>query len=105
MSVFIFRIGVILMIIGACTVELFIYEANSLKEKRHVIKSLIGKIQSRFNVSIAEVDLNDKWRKSIIGFACVSNDTKHANQMISKIMNFIERDTRVEIVENNIEIL
>ncbi|MTI67093.1 MAG: DUF503 domain-containing protein [Firmicutes bacterium] len=93
------------MIIGACSVELMIYEANSLKEKRMVIKSLIGKIKSRFNVSIAEVDLNEKWRKSIIGFVCVSNNTTHANKMISKVLKFIERDYKVEVTNVNIEIL
>lgn len=93
------------MIIGSCSVELFIYEANSLKEKRHVIKSLIGKIQSRFNVSIAEIDLNDTWRKSVIGFVCVSNDTSHVNSIISKVIRFIESDGRVEITKEEIEIL
>ncbi|MGF7056717.1 DUF503 domain-containing protein [Brassicibacter mesophilus] len=93
------------MIIGACTIELMIYEANSLKDKRHVIKSIIGKIQSRFNVSIAEIDLNDKWRSSIIGFACVTNDTIHAQQMVSNVLKFIEGDGRVEIVNHQIEIL
>jgi len=92
------------MIIGSCTVELIIYGANSLKEKRHVIKSIIGKIKSRYNVSIAEVDLNEKWRKSLIGFACVTNNTKHANEMISKVLNFIERNTSVEIINEDIEI-
>ncbi len=93
------------MIIGACTIELFIYESNSLKDKRQVIKSIIGKIKSRFNVSIAEIDLNDKWRSSIVGFACVSNDVKHANIMINKVLSFIERDSRVEITNHDIEIL
>ncbi|KPU27096.1 hypothetical protein TR13x_06795 [Caloranaerobacter sp. TR13] len=93
------------MIIGACTIELFIYEANSLKDKRQVVKSIIGKIQSRFNVSIAEVGLNDTWRKSIIGFACVSNDTAHTNSIISNVINFIENDGRVEITNYDIEIL
>jgi len=93
------------MIIGACTIKLLIYESDSLKEKRHVIKSLIGKIQSRFNVSIAEVDLNDSWKTSIIGFACVTNDTSHANQMVSNIIKFIDKDSRVEIVDYSIEIL
>ena len=60
-----------------------IYESNSLKDKRHIIKSIIGRIQSRFNVSIAEVGLNDSWKTSIIGFACVTNDTSHANQILS----------------------
>lgn len=93
------------MIIGACSVELMIYESNSLKDKRHVIKSIIGKVQSRFNVSIAEVDLNDTWKSSQIGFACVTNDTTHANQIISNVLKFIEGDGRVEIVDQQIEIL
>lgn len=93
------------MIIGSCKMELMIYEANSLKEKRHVIKSLIGRIQSRYNVAISEVDLNDKWRSSVIGIACVSNDTVHANKMMSNVLKFIERDGRVEIVDYLIEIL
>ncbi|WP_077369961.1 DUF503 domain-containing protein [Anaerosalibacter sp. Marseille-P3206] len=93
------------MIIGACTIKLLIYESNSLKEKRHVIKSIIGKIQSRFNVSIAEVDLNDSWKTSVIGFACVTNDTSHANQMVSNVIKFIDKDSRVEIVDYSIEIL
>lgn len=93
------------MIVGSCTLELMIYEANSLKEKRHVIKSILGRIKSRFNVSIAEVDLNDVWRSAIIGMSCVSNDSKHAKQMISSVMNFIERDSRVEIIRHDIEIL
>jgi uncharacterized protein YlxP (DUF503 family) len=93
------------LIIGACSLKLNIYESNSLKEKRHIIKSIIGKLQSRFNISIAEVDLNDSWKSSIIGFACVTNDTQHANQVISNVMRFIDGDSRVEIVEYNIEIL
>lgn len=93
------------MIIGSCEVELVIYGVNSLKEKRHIIKSLICRIQSRFNVSIAEVGHNDIWRSGIVGFACVTTSTKHANQVISKVVKFIENDTRVEIVNCDIEIL
>ncbi len=69
------------------------------------VKSIIGKLKSRFNISVAEVDLNEKWRRSVIGFACVTNDTVHANKQISNVLKFIERDTRVEIIDENIEIL
>ena len=93
------------MIIGTCMVEIMIHDANSLKDKRQVVKSIIGKLKSRFNISVAEVDLNEKWRLSVIGFACVTNDTVHANQQISKVLKFIERDTRVEIIDEQIEIL
>lgn len=93
------------MIIGTCSVELMIYGANSLKEKRHVIKSIIGRIKSRYNVSISEVGNNDKWQSSILGFCCVTNDTHHANSIVSKVLNFIEKDMRVEITNHDIEIL
>lgn len=93
------------MIVGTCSMKLMLYESNSLKDKRHIIKSIMGRIQSRFNVSIAEVGLNDSWKTSIIGFACVTNDTCHANQTISQILKFIDGDGRVEIIDYSIEIL
>lgn len=93
------------MIIGSCSLKLMIYESNSLKDKRHVIKSIMGRIQSRFNISISEVDLHESWKSSIIGFACVTNDTKHANQIVSNVIKFIDEDSRVEIVDYEIEIL
>ncbi|MDR7855699.1 DUF503 domain-containing protein [Tissierella sp.] len=93
------------MIVGACSLKLRIYESNSLKDKRHVIKSIIGRVQSRFNVSIAEIDLNDSWQSSVIGFACVTNDTNHANQILSNVIKFIDEDGRLEIIDHEIEIL
>lgn len=93
------------LIIGVCSLKLNIYEADSLKDKRHIIKSIIGRLQSRFNISIAEVDLNDNWQSSVIGFACITNDTKYADEVISKVIKFIDGDGRVEIIEQNIEML
>lgn len=93
------------MIIGSCELKLQIFEANSLKEKRHTIKSIIGRLKSRFNISIAEIGLNDSWKTSMIGFACVTNDTQHANEIIDKVIKFIDGDSRVEIIEYNIELL
>lgn len=93
------------MIIGSCEVKLQIFEANSLKDKRHTVKSIIGRLKSRFNISIAEIGLNDSWKTTIIGFACVTNDSQHANEIISKVIKFIDGDSRVEIIEYNIELL
>lgn len=93
------------MIIGTCSLRLRIYESYSLKDKRRVIKSIMERIKSRFNVSIAEVGLNDNWQNAVIGFACVTNDTNYANKILSKVIGFIDEDGRVEILEENIEIL
>lgn len=93
------------MIVGTCEIELIIYEANSLKEKRHVIKSIIERIKSRFNASVAEVDYNDLWNRSVIGIAVVSNKKALSESMILKIIDFIDNDERVEIINHIIEVL
>ena len=79
------------MVIGLCTLELFIGEANSLKDKRRVLKSLIEKIRARFNVSIAEVAQQDLWQRSTVAFTCVSNERAHADQMLSAVVRFMEQ--------------
>lgn len=93
------------MIIGVCVIKIRIFEASSLKEKRQVIKSIMGRLSSRFNISIAEVGLNDSWQTSEIGFSLVTNDSNHASQVIAKVINFVDGDSRVEILEENIEIM
>jgi len=93
------------MVIGVCRVVLSMDDAFSLKEKRHIIKSIVERLRSRFNASVAEVDLNDKWKNSIIGVACVSNESKHADSMMAGIVNFIENDGRAVLVDYSTELI
>lgn len=84
--------------------KLRIFSPNSLKEKRRILKSLIQKMQSKFkNISIAEVGDNNIWQSAIIGIAIVSNDSKHADEIINKCVDYIEVFGDVEIVEIDIE--
>ncbi len=78
------------MIIGTCDLELFIPEATSLKAKRKVIKSLKDRVRNKFNVSIAEIDMQNIWQRSVLGIACVSNDNKHIDAVLNKVVSFIE---------------
>lgn len=91
------------MVIGVCKIILSIDEAFSLKEKRQVIKSIIERLKSRFNASIAEIDLNDTWKNAVIGVACVSNESAHADSMIASIVNFVENDGRVALLDYTTE--
>lgn len=86
------------MMIGSCEIEILIYESNSLKEKRQVIKSIIERIKSKFNASVAEVGFNDLWNRSLIGFAVVSNNKSLCEESIGKIISFVDNDERVEIL-------
>ena len=93
------------MIIGICTCEIFIFNANSLKSKRSVVKSIIEKSKNRFNISIAEVGENDKWQKSIIAFSTISNDQKIVEETIEKVINFFHSYSEIEIINIKSEIL
>ncbi len=92
------------MLIGTMKIELFFPETFSLKEKRFILKSIKTKIQNRFNVSIAEVDFHDKWQHSCLGIVCVSNDRRFLDSTLSKVMNSISREGRVEIMDHVTEI-
>lgn len=93
------------MIIGICICEIFIFNANSLKSKRSVVKSIIEKSKNRFNISIAEVGENDKWQKSIIAFSTISNDQKIVEGTIDKVINFFDSYSEIEIIDIKREIL
>ena len=93
------------MIIGICTCEIYIFNANSLKSKRSVVKSIIEKSKNRFNISIAEVGENDKWQKSIIAFSTISNDQRLVEQTIEKVINFFDSYSEIEIINIKREIL
>jgi hypothetical protein len=79
-------------------------ESHSLKEKRQVIKSLVVSLHNRFNVSAAEVADQDLWQSAVVGVACLSNDKKHTNEVLSKALAFATTYD-LELVDSNIEII
>jgi uncharacterized protein YlxP (DUF503 family) len=87
------------------TVELRLPDADSLKGKRHILKGLKEKVKHRFDVSVAEVDHHDSWKTATLAVACVSHDGRHANEVVSKAMNFIETHVDGHVIDVSIEIL
>ena len=92
------------MVIGACKVRLRILGARSLKEKRKVLKSMKDRLL-RMNLSVSEVDDNDKWQAATLGIALVSNDAAFINSVLDKIVLEIEENGKVEILAVNTEIM
>lgn len=91
--------------IGACIIELYLPGLSSLKEKRGILKSMLTRIHSTFNVAAAEVDHQDVWQSATIAAVAVSNSTPHAQQIVSKIPDWIESNfPDVYIVNQKIEI-
>ncbi len=94
------------MHIGVCRVSLRLPENFSLKDKRRVLKSIISRTASKFNVAIAEVDDQDLWQLASLGISCVSNDKQHANEVLSRVVAYItDSHFDVEILDYEIEII
>ncbi len=82
------------MIIGVMTAQLHMQGITSLKEKRGIVKSVMGRLKARFNISIAEVGHQDNKTSAVIGMAIVSNDTRFIDQQFDAIINFMQKDGR-----------
>jgi len=93
------------MVVGVCTVELWIPESQSLKDKRQVLHSVKDRLRGKFNLSIAEVDGQDLWQKAVLGMACVANDGSYVEQVLEQALNVIKSMPTIEVVRVHRELL
>ena len=94
------------MNVGVCRIRFRLPENSSLKGKRRVVKSVIARVRNKFDVSVAEVDDQDLWQLATLGVCCVSNDKRHTNEVLSKVVDFIVNSRfEVEILDYEIEIV
>jgi uncharacterized protein YlxP (DUF503 family) len=93
------------MHVGILQIELMLSDGNSLKDKRQVLKRLKDRVGNNFNASIAEVGHMDKWRRSILGIAVISNNKKSLTAHLDHIVEFIMGDRRVTILDHSMEII
>jgi len=92
------------VIVGTLKVRVQIFGAQSLKEKRKVLKSIKDRL-SHMGASVAEVDDLDKWQAATLGLAVVSNDAGFVNSMLDKMMNAFFIQDGVEVIGSDMEIL
>ena len=71
--------------IGVLTLELRIEDSHSLKDKRHVVKGLKDRLRHKFNVSVAEIDFQDLWQRSVIAAVTVSGDHGRAESVLQSV--------------------
>jgi len=92
------------MVVGVCRVVLALPWNDSLKGKRSVVKSILERARTKFNVAAAEVDDLDAHRRATLGFAHVSNDARLAQSVLDKLVGFIASATEAEVVDREISI-
>ncbi|HOU13787.1 MAG TPA: DUF503 domain-containing protein [Anaerolineae bacterium] len=93
------------MIIGACTIQLYLPGVFSLKEKRGLLKPLLAQLRRQFEVAAAEVGQNDTWQSAEIAVVAVSNNAGHIYAVLEKTVHWIEEEYRaVEIQDWAVEL-
>ncbi len=92
------------MLVALERFDLRIPGCSSLKEKRHVVKTLTAGIRSKFNVSVAEVDHHDLWQRTALGVSAVAGDAYHARRVMHEVEKFVERWAEVEVIDADLSL-
>ena len=86
-----------------CNMVIKLGQSCSLKDKRRVINSIKERLKKKFNLALAEVGTMNEWQYAELAMVTVSNDIRHANSVISKAINFVEKDVRIELLDYELE--
>jgi uncharacterized protein YlxP (DUF503 family) len=87
------------MLVALERFDLRIPACGSLKEKRHVVKTLTNGLRSKFNVAVAEVDHHDLWQRTTIAVSAVAAEGYHLKRVMHEVEKFVDRWTEVEVID------
>jgi uncharacterized protein YlxP (DUF503 family) len=90
------------MLVALERFDLRIPGCGSLKEKRHVVKTLTNAIRSKFNVSVAEVDHQDLWQRTTLAIAVAAGESFHAKRVLHEVEKLVDRWAEVEIIARDL---
>jgi uncharacterized protein len=86
--------------VGVLRVTLHLPDSGSLKSKRQVVAGLLKRVRNGFSVAAAEVGEGDRWQLAELAFACVSNDRRHADEVLARVLTFVEARAAGAVVAN-----
>ncbi len=89
------------MVVGICRVVLSLPGNDSLKGKRSVVRSILERVRVRFHAAAAEVADMDVHRRATLGFAIVSNDAKHVQSILDKLVGFVAGATEAQLIDQS----
>ena len=86
------------MVVGILHVEVHVPQAQSLKDKRSVLKSLRDQVRGRFNVAVAELDPNEKWQRATMGISTLGDDRAHVEGLLRRVTEWLRATRLVELI-------
>ncbi len=91
--------------IATLTIHLHLPGCASLKEKRGRIKPLMARLHREFNLSVAEMDLQDKWQEAVLVCALVANGRGHLESALQTVAKWVEGNwTDGDVIEQRVEL-
>jgi uncharacterized protein YlxP (DUF503 family) len=92
------------MLVGLCRFDLRIPGVSSLKEKRHVVKTLTASLRQKFNVAVAEVDHHELWQRTTLAVSSVAGEAYHLKRVMHEVERHIDRWGEVEIIDADLSL-
>jgi hypothetical protein len=93
------------MLVALERFDLRIPGVRSLKQKRHVVKSLMAALRAAFPVSVAEVEYHDLWQRAAIAVAAVGADPHHLRRVMHQVEKRVDAWVEIEVLDRQLEIL
>jgi hypothetical protein len=93
------------MTVGLLTLELHIPQAQSLKDKRQILRSLKDKLRGHFNVAVSELEYHDTWQRSVIGIVTISNEQQHVEESLQKVLAEADRILGPVLIGHAVEMI
>jgi uncharacterized protein len=93
------------MPVGLLTLELHIQHAQSLKDKRQVLRSLKDRLRAKFNVAVAELEYHDTWQRSVVGIVTISNEDHHVEESLQQVLAEADDILGPLLVSHSVEVI
>ena len=92
-------------IVGLLHLKFHVAQADSLKDKRRLIKSFKDRLGRSHNVSVAEVDAQDSHRLAVLAIAMAGSDSRYVEGALQKIANAAAMHRDMVLIDHEIELL
>lgn len=93
------------MPVGLLTLELHIEHAQSLKDKRQVLRSLKDRLRAKFNVAVAELEYHDTWQRSVVGIVTISNEEHHVEESLQQVLAEADNILGPLLITHTVEVI
>jgi uncharacterized protein YlxP (DUF503 family) len=93
------------MAVGLLTLEIYIPDSRSLKDKRQVLRSLKDRLRGRYNIAVAELDHHDSWQRAQVGIVSISNNAAHLEQSLRTVLGEAEEILGRDLASHDLEVL